>query len=258
MKIYCINLKRSKERRDFQITQAKRLNLDLTFVDAIDYHDISKEELSQAADCWTRPIAGKDIGCFQSHKSCWEIISRNTEPSMVIEDDIIFSNDIKKSLEAIVAAPFPKNRVYDLEYSPSKHTLATKQDWDINAHTATKIYINKAGAGCYILTPYVAAQLLASIAPFVMVDSWMWTRPWIEQIQVEPCPAMQSLYFKPHVDISVPKSNEIHEIYEQTRYLKRKYLRLKLTIDQLKSGVLKGLIWGKKRKLKVHLESFLL
>jgi GR25 family glycosyltransferase involved in LPS biosynthesis len=256
MKIYCINLKRAKERRDFQIGQAKRLNLDITFVDAVDYHDISKEELSQAADCWTRPIAGKDVGCFLSHKSCWEIISENTEPSMIIEDDIVFSTDIKKSLDAIAAVPFPKNRVYDLEYSPSRHTLEVNPDWDIKAHTATRIYINKAGAGCYILTPYVAAQLLGSIGSFAMVDSWLWTRPWIEQIQIEPCPAMQSLYFETHGDTSIPKSNEMHEIYDQTRYLKKKYLRLKLTIDQLKGGVLRGLIWGKKRNLKISLKSF--
>ena len=256
MKIYCINLKRSVERRKFQLSQAKRLNLDITFVDAIDYRDIPEKELLAAANCWTRPINGKDVGCFQSHKTCWKIIAQCNEPAMIIEDDIIFSLDIKKTLNAIAGTPFPKYRVYDLEYVPSRHTLAAEPSWYAQDLKATKIYINKVGAGCYILTPYVAERLLNLAGSYVMVDSWLWTRPWLEQLQIEPCPAIQSIYMAESSHVPIHKSGESDENYKQASYLKRKYLRLKIIIDQLKGGVLRGLILGKKRSLKISLKSF--
>ena len=256
MKIYCINLKRSVERRKFQLTQAKRLNLDITFVDAIDYRDIPEKELLESANCWTRPINGKDVGCFQSHKTCWEIIAQCNEPAMIIEDDIIFSSDIKKTLQIISGIHFPEHRVYDLEYVPTRHTLAENPTWYVQDLTATKVYINKVGAGCYILTPYVAKRLLNLAGSYVMVDSWMWTRPWLEQLQIEPCPAMQSIYMEESIEVSIAKSGDSHKNYKQASYLKRKYLRLKIIIDQLKGGVLKGLILGNKRHLKIMLNSF--
>lgn len=256
MKIYCINLKRSVERRKFQLIQAKRLNLDIAFVDAIDYRDIPEKELFEAANCWTRPINAKDVGCFQSHKACWEIIAQSNEPAMIIEDDIVFSLDIKKTLHAIACTPFPKYRVYDLEYVPPRHTLAAHPSWYVQDLTATKIYINKVGAGCYILTPYVAERLLNLVGSYVMVDSWLWTRPWLEQLQIEPCPAIQSIYMEEPSDVSLHKSGESDESYKQASYFKRKYLRLKIIIDQLKGGVLIGLIRGKKRNLKISFKSF--
>lgn len=256
MKIYCINLNRSVKRREFQINQAKRLNLDITFVDAIDYRNLPEKELLEAANCWTRPINGKDVGCFQSHKICWEIIAQRNEPAMIIEDDIIFSSDIRKTLHIIAESRFPKNRVYDLEYIPARHTLAENPTWCVQDITATKVYINKAGAACYILTPYVAKRLLNLAGSYVMVDGWMWTRPWLEQLQIEPCPAIQSIYMEGPVEVSIAKSGDSLENYKQASHFKRKYLRLKIIIDQLKGGVLKGLILGKKRYLRVMLNSF--
>jgi GR25 family glycosyltransferase involved in LPS biosynthesis len=256
MKIYCINLPRSVERRRFQENQAKRLNLDLTFIDAIDYRDIPESQLLQAANYWTRPINGKDVGCFHSHKVCWGIIAKENEPAMIIEDDIIFSKDINNVLRTIATEPFPKNRVYDLEYAPSRHTLAVNPHWQTDDLIATKIYINKVGAGCYILTPQVAAELLKSRAAFVMVDSWLWTRPWLEQLQIEPCPAVQSIYMAAPGNEVIQKSGDSQENYKQASYLIKKYLRLKIIIDQVKGGVLRGLIWGKKRHLRILHGSF--
>lgn len=256
MKIYCINLNRSVERRKFQLSQAKRLNIDLIFVDATDYRNIDEKELLQAANHWTRPINGKDIGCFQSHKNCWKIIAQNNEPAMIIEDDIIFSIELKKILHAIANTPFPKNRVYDLEYVPHRHTLAVDPCWQVQDITATRIYVNKSGAGCYVLTPYVAEQLLNLAGSYVMVDSWLWTRPWLEQIQIEPCPAIQSIYIRKSDDVSINKSGDSLKNYKQASYLKKKYIRLKIIIDQINGGVLKSLIWGNKRHLRVSLDSF--
>ena len=56
MKIFVISMKSYKERREFQIRQAKNLELDITFIDAIDGSSLSTKELQDAANQWTRPI----------------------------------------------------------------------------------------------------------------------------------------------------------------------------------------------------------
>ena len=55
MKIFVISLKSYKERREFQIKQAKNLELDITFIDAIDGSSLSTKELQDAANLPVSP-----------------------------------------------------------------------------------------------------------------------------------------------------------------------------------------------------------
>ena len=69
-------MKSYKERREFQKRQAKKLELDITFIDAIDGSSLSTKELQDAANHWTRPIFSKDVGCYLSHRKAWEEVSK--------------------------------------------------------------------------------------------------------------------------------------------------------------------------------------
>ena len=71
MKIFVISMKSYKERREFQIRQATKLNLEISFIDAVNGSEICKEKLQAAANKWTRPIFSKDIGCYLSHRKAW-------------------------------------------------------------------------------------------------------------------------------------------------------------------------------------------
>ena len=70
MKIFIISMKSYKERREFQIRQAKQLNLNITFIDAINGADLSTKEL-QNAESLTRPIS------FQKRRRLFFISSQS-------------------------------------------------------------------------------------------------------------------------------------------------------------------------------------
>ena len=89
MKIFIISMKSYKERREFQIRHAKQLNLNITFIDAINGADLSTKELQNAANQWTRPIFSKDVGCFLSHRKAWEELCKETNKCLILKFQII-------------------------------------------------------------------------------------------------------------------------------------------------------------------------
>lgn len=256
MKIYCINLERSTDRRVFQEDQARRLGLSLEFVSAVDYRSLPESELIDAAQYWTRPIVGKDVGCFRSHRLAWERIAAANEAAIVMEDDVVLSTSFPSLLAALAERPFPRNRIYDLEYAPRKHVLQKSPIWSYGHFNARKLFINKNGAGCYALRPEVAQRLLAKAQPYVMVDSWMWTRPWIDQVQIEPCPAAQILDLEEtpsRIDHATSGLEAIE--YAQNSWFRKKWIRLLLTANQL-PALLQSLWSGDRRMLSIRQDDF--
>ena len=65
-----------------------KLNLEISFIDAVNGSEISKEKLQAAANKWTRPIFSKDIGCYLSHRKAWEKVSKENKKCLVLEDDV--------------------------------------------------------------------------------------------------------------------------------------------------------------------------
>lgn len=255
MEILCINLKRSTDRRRFQERQAEAFGLNLRFIDATDYRDLPPDQLTNAARYWTRPIVGKDVGCFESHRRAWEVVARMTNPCMVIEDDVVFTKKIATVLREIENQHFANNLVYDLEFEPRKHLIAKKAQWKKNGFYASQLFINKTGAGCYVLTPHVADRLLSEVRPYAMVDSWLWTRPWLQVLQIEPCPAAQSRDLEGAYEFGTA-TTQTKEIYlPPGNLLSRKLLRLSLTKDQLVSFC-RGLVFGENRYLRVDRQDF--
>lgn len=263
MKIYCINLKRSTDRKTFQLEQARSLGLEIEFVDAVDFMSLAEDELIEAAQCWTRPIVGKDVGCFHSHRNAWRLVAEGTEPAIIMEDDVVFSDDLPSVIEALQAENFPDYRVYDLEFASRPHVLEKKAEWVRFGITATRIFVNKVGAGCYVITPKAAKRLLEEVGKYVMVDSWLWTRPWIEQVQIEPCPASQARDVRSHpsqsfgfeLSTGIAQASTQPAIFHQKSWWRKKLIRLGLTFDQAGS-YLKSVFRGERRMLKVQAESF--
>ena len=229
--------------------------LTLEFIEAIDYKDLSVEQLETAAKHWTRPIVGKDVGCFMSHRRAWSVVAESSEPCVIIEDDIVFSEQIGSALKAIERHSFSADQIYDLEFAPRKHLISRFAAWEDSFFVARRLYINKTGAGCYVLTPQVATRLLKEVKPYVMVDSWLWTRPWLQVFQVEPCPAAQSRDLGAFYDFEPATSQGEVLFYAPGRFFKRKKIRLSLTLDQLKNFVV-GLMFGVNRALKLDLAQY--
>jgi len=257
MKVYIISLESYHDRKNFQNKQASALDLDIEIVSAIDASSLSKNELINAANSWSRPINAKDVACFLSHRKIWELILSKKERALVIEDDIVFNQQIKEVLHHISLNASNNGEIYDLEYVPRNHLLAKIPKWKSKSSkiSATKIYQNKNGLGCYSLDHVAASKLLEERIDFAMVDTYVWTRKWAEYLQIEPAPAIQMLYLDG--DNIVEQSHEQYHIqfYMNQSELYAKYISFRKLLISMKQ-FFSGYFFGDSRNIKCNIKSF--
>ncbi len=257
MKIYVINVPVATERRAMQEAQAKRFGLDMHFVNAIDAAGLDDEFCQRAANNWTRSISKKDIACFMSHRHVWALAVKETSPVMIIEDDVVFSPTIKDVLAVLAARSDPWNVIYDLEFAPGRHGISRTEYWHTKNPeiSARYIYKNKIGLGAYVLSPQAAKRLHDAQDIYAMADAYVWTRPWLAPYQIEPAPAVQMIYLEnvTNLESSAAHNREIR--FENQSYLKRKLIRLGITLDEARRFI-EGLRDIDKRPLKFDRDAF--
>lgn len=254
MKIHVINPRHYVSRRRFQQQQAERLGLHMEFVDAVSLADMTEDQFQAAANEWTRPITAKDVACTLSHKKAWQAAAAANGPVCICEDDVVFDQHVTVALEQIACRNDPWNRIYDLEYVPRSHDMARTPLWHGGnpEFSATRVLKNKYGAGGYVITPRAAQRLLDETPGYVMLDAWLWTRPWLETCQIEPCPLTQT-----HNLASAPATENARpdRFYRNTSWISAKRKRLQLSLDEAWPS-LKARVAGIKRPLAIALDRF--
>ena len=260
MKIFVISMKSYKERREFQIKQAKNLELDITFIDAIDGSSLSTKELQDAANQWTRPIFSKDVGCYLSHRKAWEEVSKRNNKCLILEDDVIISKEIKNVINLVDNLKDSWNTVYDLEYAPGYHVLSKQSFYSghDNLFNIREIYRNKTGLAAYILGPQLALKMLEELKNYVMVDAAFWSRSWAQYMQVEPAPVIQIMHLGKETKQDENSIKGVRNLdFINKSWFSRKFKRLQISFYELPSFI-KGLIKGNKRKLIFDKDEFIL
>jgi glycosyl transferase family 25 len=112
MKIFIINLNRSKDRKEYMQGQFDKIGLDCEFFSAIDGGNLDRKWLSKVAKSkFYNQITGRagfaknhsnnEIACFASHFSLWQKCIELNEPIIVLEDDVILGQDFKKSITTL-------------------------------------------------------------------------------------------------------------------------------------------------------------
>ncbi|XP_004862858.1 procollagen galactosyltransferase 2 isoform X2 [Heterocephalus glaber] len=106
--IFMINLKRRKDRRDRMLRTLYEQEIEVKIVEAVDGKALNTSQLKALniemlpgyQDPYSsRPLTRGEIGCFLSHYSVWkEVIDRELEKTLVIEDDVRFEHQFKKKL----------------------------------------------------------------------------------------------------------------------------------------------------------------
>jgi glycosyl transferase family 25 len=251
MKIFIISLKSYQERRNFQISQAKKHDLEIEFIDAINGSQLSENDLQQAANKWTRNIFPKDVGCFHSHRKAWKRVSQEKDKCLIIEDDIIFCDRIKKILNYIERVKDEWNVAYDLEFVPRKHIFGKKIIWTENLikTNAIKIYQNKDGLGAYIIAPKLASKIYHEVSEYAMIDATFWSRKWIQYRQLEPAPAVQMMHINKETKGDTTSINQVrNKNYLNDSWISRKLIRLRISLYEL-PAFLKAIIFGEKREI---------
>ena len=94
MKIYLVNMDRSTDR--LSIMKERLSNLGLTFerISAVDGYKLSQVEKEMVVAPNLRypyNLTLGEVGCFLSHKKCWqEFLNSNEEWALILEDDSVF------------------------------------------------------------------------------------------------------------------------------------------------------------------------
>jgi glycosyl transferase family 25 len=91
LRIFCVNLDRSKNRWHSIEQQASKLGLEIERFAAVDGSTLDPLP--------NFPISAGAIGCYLSHRGIWREICENDEPyTLVLEDDALLSDDLPKFL----------------------------------------------------------------------------------------------------------------------------------------------------------------
>jgi glycosyl transferase family 25 len=96
--IWVVSLKRSNERREFISQHLNKLGLPAQFVDAVDGHDLSQEQLAslydeqKAVELLQRKLIPEEIGCSLSHLKLYQkMIDEKVDEAVILEDDALIA-----------------------------------------------------------------------------------------------------------------------------------------------------------------------
>ena len=160
--IYIINLKENKDRKKNIINELKRQNIDnYKFIDAIKGSDLTADKKishvfknKKNEYKWYLKLNDGQIGCSLSHiKAYKEILKKNDEISLILEDDAIFIKDLTNELTNTILDSFNKNAqivlLSELQLfykKPIKKINGNEIVRVIKAFSSHSYFINKAAA----------------------------------------------------------------------------------------------------------------
>ncbi len=118
MKIYYINLKKSKERKKKLLTQLNKTTIPHKRIDAIYGKDMSSDEIEKLCYKPSGMLCSRSmIGCYASHVKAWKEFKRDNEDyGIIMEDDCIISQDFQPNLEVILHEINRLNPLWDFLY----------------------------------------------------------------------------------------------------------------------------------------------
>ena len=114
-KIYIVNLKKDKNRRENIIREVEKQNLtNYEIIDAVDGNKLNQNELDVATfrnkkhvNPWNSKMSPTQIGCALSHIKVYEnFIKTEFEVALILEDDAIFVRDFNNNLKQFILKNF--------------------------------------------------------------------------------------------------------------------------------------------------------
>ena len=105
LKIFIVNLKKDKERIDFQKQQFKKENLKFERINAIYGKDLSDKEKYKKSGSYFNYITNTPciIGCFLSHLKIYKkIVQENLPYALIMEDDIKLLKNFRTNLNKLL------------------------------------------------------------------------------------------------------------------------------------------------------------
>lgn len=204
MKILVINLDRSPDRLEHMHKVFAEQGLSFERVSAVDANNLSAEEIMlwrQGEPSFYELGAG-EVGCFLSHRKCWEIAAASSEPYTVIcEDDIFLGHNAAAIFGSFAWLPDDAG-IVKLEASRHKVLIGTEKAAEIDGRTLHPLLRDFTAAGCYLISRQCAAHLVAMTNTFCdPVDQYLFNGnlPYSHNekiLQLVPAVAIQEFFLR--------------------------------------------------------------
>tara|TARA_A100001015_G_C14890431_1_gene672182 strand:- start:106 stop:843 length:738 start_codon:yes stop_codon:yes gene_type:complete len=174
MKVYFINLDRSKDRRKHIESNLRKLGVDAERVSAIDGKTLTKEYISEVYDeqkCLKKhrkKLIPNEIGCALSHLKIYKkIVKNNLDGAIILEDDVKLDHRFIHAIKQIEKLELKSSTVILLNQAHQIFTWSRKLDHNIyktyKSLCTISYYINQEGA----------KDMLSSFNPIDQaIDSW--------------------------------------------------------------------------------------
>lgn len=221
-----INLPRSTSRRSHMAKELSSKNVSFFWINAVDGKDLTKAELQNEVTALARWFMTPGmIGCFLSHRICWQYCLESSKPLIVFEDDVILADDFNNILSqtmkemnqeniewdilllGAMGCVHPKNTKYGLNWilalvggkwrktrPIAKVQVDMKTDNDIQSKSfLLHVPMFPLGGHAYIISPKGAAKLLKECRrASYHVDAVAWGLKILNVIAIHPLIAWQT------------------------------------------------------------------
>lgn len=159
---YLINLDRATERLERMRQQLLAADIDFVRISAIDGRSLSSAEVKQyltKEGSWGWLTPG-EIGCFLSHRLCWQAIADGTyEYGVILEDDVVLGDDAGKILSDLSWLPRGAD-IVKIETAESRIFVDRVVDASICGRSLMRLRSAHYCTGGYILSKSAAHRLV--------------------------------------------------------------------------------------------------
>jgi len=192
MKALVINLESATERMTFQIQQLNSLKIPFQRLAAYEIDNVHNIIYQRNYKTWQRPMSISEVSCFFSHKNAWDLIIKENQAMLILEDDALLSQNLPNILEEISIL---KNIDYiNLEERKKrKKLLANSSIQEFCNSNLIRLYQGRSGAAAYILWPSGAKKLLQQMnnKGIGIADKFINENYLLNAYQLEPAPVIQ-------------------------------------------------------------------
>lgn len=250
MNVYIISLASAVERQQFQKKQFKKIGINYTIIKAIEF--INDKIYKKHYYDWQRPLKKTELSCYLSHQTAWQKVLTENKPALILEDDIILSKYV-----ADVLHQCNKYKQFDLinfEVCFRKKYVAKYSEKINDTHQLVQLYLNRSGAGAYVLYPSGAKKLLQfKKKGIALADYFIHNCYNLKSYQVEPALAIQMIFAKRYKLKTQYLNFCMSFIFDGTRPKSNYLFKCKRIIGQLRLGIRQLAITTKSIKREIFL-----
>lgn len=229
--IFIISLPECVDRQKYVGAQLKRLGLSYEILDAVDGRgfDVGAHPAydKKRRLFYGRDLTGGELGCTLSHrKAMEEIIARDLPYGIILEDDVLLTDDFKNVVEALLNAHYPWEVVRFLGKDKIKQMKKRELEDLGDGYTLSRLATAPGGTYAYIVTQKAAKRLVAkmqkNMIPVDALIGWSWWTG-LANLTIQPgianqSPEIDTIIGEKRYDKTLQVTGLLRALYPLTRF----------------------------------------